>query len=65
MNAIKSWLTCLLRRDDIYVVVVNKIDGDSEALIATFDETEAIEFMLSMSSINTDQSYLINKVKLV
>ena len=65
MNAIKSWLTCLLRRDDIYVVVVNKTDGDSEALIATYDETEAIEFMLSMSSINTDQSYLINKVKLV
>ena len=65
MNAIKSWLTCLLRRDDIYVVVVNKTDGDSEALIATYDEADAIEFMLSMSSINTDQSYLINKVKLV
>tara|TARA_R100001594_G_scaffold35440_1_gene64829 strand:+ start:463 stop:660 length:198 start_codon:yes stop_codon:yes gene_type:complete len=65
MNAIKSWLRCLLRRDDIYVVMVNRTEGGAEALLATHDESEALEYMVHISSIHTSETFSINQVKLL
>ena len=65
MNAIKSWLRCLLRRDDIYVVMVNRVEGGAEALLATHDEGEALEYMMRVSSLHTSDTFSVNQVKLL
>jgi len=65
MNAIKSFLTCLLRRDDIYVVVVQEDQGNAEALLATHSEDDAIEYLLQRSSIHSSERLHINRIKLI
>jgi len=45
--------------------MVNRVEGGAEALLATHDEGEALEYMMRISSLHTSETFSVSQVKLL